>query len=289
MFIITGATGQLGRGIVEELLALIPADQVGVSVRNPEKASDFAARGVRVRQGDFGDAQSLLHAFEGATQLLLVSSNAAATGGDPLVQHRTAIDAARTAGVKRIVYTSQIAASDSSAFPPARDHAATETMLRESGVAWTALRHGFYAASGVMFMGDALKSGVIAAPADGKVNWTTHADLAEADALILASDGMFDGATPPLASSQPLNLADLATIASDLGNPVRRETISDDELRSKMMTRGMPGGVLDIAAGFYFAARTGEFETADTTLETLLRRAPTTMQSVIAAKVSGAS
>ena len=145
MIIVTGATGQLGRLIVEKLLDRVPADQVGVSVRDPKKTGDLKALGVRVRQGDFSDPDGLRHAFEGATQVLIVSSNARATGGDPLVQHRNAIDSAKDGGVNRIVYTSHMAASATSAFPPARDHAATEAMLAESGQAWTALRHGFYA------------------------------------------------------------------------------------------------------------------------------------------------
>src|SRR5690606_3806064 len=125
MIIVTGATGQLGRAIVENLVRRVPAEQVGASCRDPEKASALVALGVRVRRGDFEEPASLAHAFEGATQLLLVSSNARARGGDALAQHRRAIEAARRAGVRRIVYTSHMAASASSAFPPMHDHAAT--------------------------------------------------------------------------------------------------------------------------------------------------------------------
>jgi NAD(P)H dehydrogenase (quinone) len=232
MIIVTGATGQLGKLIVEKLVRLVPASQVGVSVRDPKKATDLAALGVRVRQGDFNDPASLRHAFEGATLILMISSNARASGGDPLAQHRTAIEAAKSVGAKRIVYTSHMAASASSAFPPAHDHAATEDMLRQSGLAWTALRHGFYAESGLMMMGDALKTGVIEAPADGKVSWTTHADLAEADAAILADAfrdvGIrYDGPTPPLTASQAVDHAEIAAIATEvLGRPVRRKLLS---------------------------------------------------------------
>ena len=216
MILITGATGQLGHAVVEQLVKRVPANRVGVSVRDPKKAADLEALGVRVRQGDFDDPASLRRAFEGAEQVLIVSSNARASGGDALAQHRTAIEAARAVGAKRIVYTSHMAASAASAFPPMLDHAATEALLGESGLAWTALRHGFYAASGVMLMGDALKTGAVEAPADGKVSWTAHADLAEAAAIVLAGEGQFDGPTPPLTGSQALDLADLAAIASDV-------------------------------------------------------------------------
>ena len=288
MIVVTGATGHLGRLIVESLVKLVPADQVGVSTRDPEKAANLKAMGVRVRQGDFAAPQGLPHAFEGATQVLLVSSNTAIHGGDPLAQHRHAIDAARTAGVKRIVYTSHMAAGANSAFPPMPYHAASETMLAESGLAWTALRNGFYADSGVMLMGDAPKTGVLAAPADGKVSWTAHADLAEAAAKILASDGEFDGPTPPLTASAALDMADLAALASDvLGRPVRREVITDEDLRAKMAARGAPPRAADNAVGLYVAARNGEFSAIDPTLERLLGRSPTPMRDVMAEKLGG--
>jgi NAD(P)H dehydrogenase (quinone) len=288
MIIVTGATGQLGRLIVEKLLDRVPADQVGVSVRDPKKAADLGALGVRVRQGDFDDADSLRHAFEGATQVLIVSSNARASGGDPLVQHRNAIDAAKAVGAKRIVYTSHMAASATSAFPPARDHAATEAMLADSGLAWTALRHGFYAESGLMMSGEGLKTCVIEAPADGKVSWTTHADLAEADAIILADEGRFDGPTPPLTASQAIDLDEFAAIASDvLGKPVSRNVLSDEDLKAKMATRGVPEGAARMALGLYIAARNGEFAVVDPTLEQMLGRSPVTMRNLIAEKVRG--
>ena len=287
MIVVTGATGQLGRAIVEQLVTRVPADQVGVSVRDPAKAADLAALGVRVRPGDFAVPDALPHAFEGAAQLLIVSSNAAAYGGDTLAQHRAAVDAARAAGVGRIVYTSHMGASATSAFPPMRDHAATEAMLRESGLAWTALRHGFYAASAVALMGDALTTGVLEAPADGAVSWTTHADLAEAAARVLTDAGRYDGATPPLTGPEALHLAELAGIASELaGRPVRRQTLPDEALRARMAARGAPGRAADIALGLYAASRNGEFAAVDPTLERLLGRRPTSMRDVLSARLA---
>ena len=288
MIIVTGATGQLGHLIVEKLLDRVPADQVGVSVRDPKKAADLEALGVRVRQGDFADVASLLYAFEGATQILIVSSNARATGGDPLAQHRNAIAAAKAVGVKRIVYTSHMAASATSAFPPARDHAATEAMLAHSGLAWTALRHGFYAESGLMMNGEGLKTGVVEAPADGKVSWTTRADLAEADAIILADEGRFDGPTPALTASRAIDLDEFAAIASDeLGKPISRKVLSDEEFKAKMAARGAPEGAAKIALGLFLAARNGEFATVDPTLEKMLGRSPISMRDLIAQKSKG--
>jgi len=287
VIIVTGASGKLGHAIVEQLVARVPVDQVGASVRDPAKAADLTALGVRVRRGDFADPESLRHAFAGATEVLIVSSNARASGGDTLAQHRSAIDAARAVGAGRIVYTSHMGASASSAFPPMHDHAATEEMLRQSGLAWTALRHGFYAASGIAMMGDALETGVLEAPADGNVSWTAHADLAEAAAIFLANVGQYDGPTPPLTGSQSLDLADLAGIASELLNrPVRRQILTDEKLRTKMAALGAPDRAADMVLGLYVASRNGEFAAVDSTLERLLGRRPISVRELLAEKVA---
>ncbi len=282
MIIVTGATGQLGRAVIKSLVRRIPAAEVGASCREPAKAADLAALGVRVRRGDFDDLASLVEAFEGATQVLIVSSNARAYGGDAIAQHRTAIEAARRAGARRLAYTSHMAANASSHFSPMLDHAATEAMLAESGLAWTSLRHGFYATSGVALLGDAKNTGLIEAPADGKVSWTAHADLAEADAAILVKEGCFDGPTPPLTGSEALDLADLADVASGVwGRPVRRAFIGEDELRARMAKRGLPPIVGEISVGLYRASHAGEFAVVDPTLEQLIGHPPTRIASLV--------
>lgn len=283
MLVVTGATGKLGRQIVERLLEVMPADQVGASARDPQKADALAQRGVRVRHGDFADPGSLVSAFEGASRVLIVSSNAAAYGGDPLVQHRAAINAARAAGVRRIVYTSHMAASTSSAFSPMHTHAATEEMLWETGVSWTALRNGFYASTVSTMVGDAASSGVLAAPRDGKVSWTAHGDLAAAAAAILMEEGRLDGPTPPLTAGETQDLSDVAAILSSLyGRSVERRIVADEEQAARMAGRGTPSAVVDITLGMYRAARAGEFAAVDPTLAALLGRKPMSLRDVLA-------
>ena len=219
--------------------------------------------------------------------MLVVSSNARAYGGDPLAQHQSAIEAARRAGVNRIVYTSQIAASPTSAFPPAVDHAASEEQLRQSGLAWTSLRNGFYASSGLMSMGNALDTGVLEAPADGKVAWATHADLAEAAAILLTDPGRYEGPTPPLTGSQALDLADLAAIVTELGRPVRRTVFPDEELGARLTARGMPASAAKFMLGNFIASRGGEFGPVDGALAALLGRPPVSMREVLAGRILG--
>ena len=288
MIVVTGATGKLGRQIVEALLDKLPAEQVGASVRDPAKASALAERGVRVRQGDFSDPSSLASSFEGASQVLIVSSNVRARGGDPLAQHRAAIDAARAAGVRRIVYTSHMGVGASSAFPPMHDHAETEAMLSGSGIAWTALRNGFYASTVPTMIGDAGSTGVLAAPQDGKVSWTAHSDLAEAAAMVLVDERRFDGATPPLTASEALDLSDVAALLAELnGRPIERRVLTDAKQAETMAERGVPAAAIDMTLGLYRAARAGEFAKVDPTLAWLLGRKPTTVREVLASGTDG--
>jgi uncharacterized protein YbjT (DUF2867 family) len=166
-----------------------------------------------------------------------------------------------------------MAASATSQFPPMRNHAATEDLLAACGLAWTSLRNGFYAASALMFFSDPEE---VAAPADGPVAWTAHADLAEAAAILLATPGRFEGPTPPLTASAALDLADLATLR---GLP--RVTVPDDAFRAGLVAHGAPPARIDITMGLFLASRAGEFAAVDPTLAQLIGRAPITMQTVL--------
>jgi len=282
MLIVTGASGKLGRKVVENLLLHVSAGDISVSVRDSNKVSDMAARGVRVRQGDFSDAASLRHAWAGAKRLLLISSNAAATGGNPLQQHATAISVARQIGVERIFYTSQISSSATSLFPPGRDHAATEAMLAESGIAWTALRHGFYAASALMMNKHGFDAGRLDGPEDGKVAWVTHDDLAAADAKLVVGNDVIDGPTAPLTGNECLDLADLAHVAGEiLGKTISRTVISEESAKANAQAAGIPEGSVAVMLGYYRAARAGEFAVTDPALSRILGRAPESMRTFL--------
>lgn len=287
MIIVTGANGQLGRAVVEGLLARVPAERIGASVRDPDKARDLRERGVRVRRGDFADPASLGHAFEGVSQVLIVSADA--TGETALGLHRAAIDAAKAAGARRILYTSHMGASPSSLFAPMPDHAATEAALKESGVAWTSLRNGFYATSAALLLGAAVHTGELAAPQDGPVSWTAHADLAEAAAVTLAADAGPVGPTAPLTASEALDLADIAEIAAELtGRPVKRVVVTDEEYRASLVGHGVPEAQADMLLGMFAASRQGEFARVDPALADLIGRPPTPVGDVLKAAITAA-
>ncbi|WP_159837609.1 NmrA family NAD(P)-binding protein [Nocardia sp. CY41] len=280
MIIVTGATGLLGSRIVERLLERVPADRVGVSVRDIGRAGELAARGVRVRRGDFTDPRSLAEAFEGATQVLIVSADL--TGEAAVAAHVAAIDAARAAGTGRILYTSHQAAAADSVFAPMPDHAATERYLATTGTPFTALRNGFYAATVPLLLGPALDTGELRAPADGPVSWTTHADLAEAAAIILADEGRFDGPTPPLAAPDALDLGDIAALLTErTGRTIRRVVVEDAEWAASLMAHGVPDERAALLLGMFRAARRGEFATTAGELENLLQRPAEPVRSVL--------
>ncbi len=282
MIVVTGATGHLGNAVVESLLRRVAADRIVASVREPDKASSLAARGVDVRMGNFDHPDRLAATFAGAEQVLIVSVDK--LGDEALRLHRNAIEAARDAGVRRILYTSHMGARVGSPFAPANQHAGTEAELANSGLAFTSLRHGFYAESCLYMIGDGLKAGELRVPEDGPVSWTARDDLADADAAILAGNGQWDGITPPLTASQALTMAELAVLASDVtGREVRHVTVSDDEWRDAKIAAGMPAIYADMLLGTFRAARRGDFAATDPALETVLGRPPRTMRDVLVA------
>ena len=286
MIVVTGATGQLGRAVVDALLGRLPAEQIVASVRDPVRAETIASRGVATRAGDFARPESLAAAFVGATQVLVISVDR--LGEEALRMHRTAIQAARAAGVRRVLYTSHMGARARSPFAPASDHHATEAFLGQGG-AFTSLRHGFYGESALHMIEHDLEAGEIRAPEDGPVSWTARADLAEADAAVLAEEGRLDGITPPLTAPEALTMTDIAAIASELtGREIKRVTVSDDAWRVAKIAQGVPAPTAEMLLGMYRAARRGDFATIDPTLEALLGRCPQTMREILAAALKPA-
>jgi uncharacterized protein YbjT (DUF2867 family) len=279
MIVITGATGALNGATVDHLLERISAKGIAVVARDTAKAQRFADRGVAVRHGDYADPASLPGAFDGADQLLLVSSND--RGADAVGLHRAAIDAAVAAGVGRILYTSHQNANLDTPFGPGRNHAATEQLLAESGVAWTSLRNGYYMHSLNVLMGPWRETGVITVPGDGPVSWTAREDAAEAAAIILTSNGAYNGPTTLTASAAP-TFEDIAVIASEVtGRTVKREVLDEQEWLATQSAQGTPEFMARFLLGFYQAARQGDFAEVDPLLGKLLDREPHTVRNLL--------
>jgi len=279
MIVITGATGALNGGTVDHLLERMPASELVVAVRDPARASRFADVGIEVRHADYANPDTLPDAFDHADQLLLVSSSDPAA--DAVSLHRAAIEAATAVGVGRIFYTSHQGASLATPFGPGRDHAATEHLLLESGVPWTALRNGFYTHSLNWLMGEWRETDVITVPLDGAVSWTAREDAAEAAAIILASKDAYDGPITLTAGSAP-TFDEIAEIASDVtGRQITVDVIGREKWIAGQIAAGSPERVAGFMLGMYEAAEAGYFAGVDPLLTQLLGREPRTVRDLL--------
>ncbi|OBI94166.1 NmrA family NAD(P)-binding protein [Mycobacterium sp. 1245805.9] len=286
MIVITGATGAFGSAVVQELLRKIPAGELSVSVRDPQKAAELAERGVRVRRGDFGDPASLAAAFEGADRVLVTSVNS--LGEEAVAQHTAAARAAAEAGAGRIFYTAHQNTALDSPFAAAPDHAATEERLAQIGAPWTSLRNGFYAHTVGHPVHGAAEAGELALPEDGPVSWTAREDLAAGAATLVAAgfagnDGpCFDGPTPPLTAAEAVTFDDVAEMMSAItGKTIRRVTIDDEDWVQRMIGSGTPEPAARLLLGLFQAARRGDFATTDPTLSELIGRRPQTIRATL--------
>ncbi|WP_280460442.1 NAD(P)H-binding protein [Nocardia carnea] len=284
MIVVTGATGGLGGATVEHLLEHVPADRIGISVRDAARAQHFADRGVRVRQASYEDPAALRDSFAGAEQILLVSGNDPAA--DMVGLHRTAIEAAVAAGARRIVYTSQHGAVPGSPYRPSDIHIATEANLGDSGVDWTALRNGAYGPLDQV-LGPWQRTGVIAQPEDGPIPYTDRADIAEATAVILAGDRSFDGPVT-LTAPTALTFDDFARIASSLtGRTIKRTVLDGEGWIADQITAGVPEQMARLLLTWYQAARAGYFAETGPLLAELLGREPRTAADRLAGHIAG--
>lgn len=280
MIVVTGATGALNGATVDHLAARVPVEQLAVAVREPARAARFAEQGIAVRRGDYADPASLPGAFAGADQLLLVSSND--PGGDTVALHRTAIEAAVQAGVGRVLYTSHQGAAAANPFRPCQVHAATEELLAASGLAWTALRNGFYAHTLAWLVGDWRTTGRVVVPADGPVSWTSRDDSAEAAAAVVASDGAHDGPVTLTAPAAP-TFADVAEhLSRTAGRAVALDVVGEDAWLARQVEAGLPEAAARFTLGIFDGAREGFFAGTDPLLATLLGRDPQPATAVLA-------
>lgn len=241
--VVTGATGHLGRLVVEELLAagMPPADVVAAG-RRTEQLADLAARGVRTAAIDFDRAETLVPAFAGADALLLVSSSAV---GQRARQHAAAVRAAVEAGVGRIVYTSAPHA-DTSTLILAPEHKATEEAIRASGLPFTILRNGWYSENYVPSVEIARQTGeIVAGVGDARVASADRRDFAAAAAVVLRRAG-HEGRVYELTGDTAWAYPELAAVATEvLGRPVTYRAVGPDEQRQIFLQAGMDAATVD--------------------------------------------
>jgi NAD(P)H dehydrogenase (quinone) len=273
---ITGATGHLGRLVVQSLTTKVPAADVVALVRSPKKAADL---GVAVREADYERPDTLDRALAGIDTLLLISGP---VPGLRVAQHHNVIEAAKRAGVQRIVYTSALHA-DTSPLDIAPDHRATEAALKASGVPYTILRHGWYTENYTGSISGALAGGALLGSAgDARISSATRADYAEAVAAVLAGAG-HEGQTYELAGDQAWTLSNLAAeISRQTGRTIPYRNLPTAEYAAILTSVGLPAGLAQAIAGWDVAAAQGALFDDSQQLSRLIGR-PTTPLSVAVA------
>lgn len=260
MYAVTGASGQLGRLVLKHLFTLVPAQQIIATTRTPHDLADLAASGVDVRQADFDDPNGLPAAFAGATRLLLIS-----TPMQRVAQHIAAIDAAVSAGVAHIVYTSGINAAPESSAIVQQVHGATEAALAASHLTWTALRNCYYAEFLPRFIG-LLQDGdlVHLPPGVAKVAWVTREDCARTAAFVLA--GKADLAGPhDVTGPEAVSLAEVIERWSRAtGSAVASDIMPEEQLRAFVLAKGLPASLANIMVDIAIWANREGFAVTDT-------------------------
>jgi NAD(P)H dehydrogenase (quinone) len=283
MIVITGATGHLGRLVVEGLLKKVPAGEVAVAVRNVAKAADFAQLGVDVRHADYEKPETLATAFRGATKVLLISANEV---GTRLEQHRNAVDAIKAAGPRLLVYTS-ILNADQSGIGLAKEHLATEEMIRASGIPFVILRNGWYFENYTENLAPALQFGAIAGSAgNGRVAAAARADYAAAAVEVLTSEG-HAGKVYELAGDAPFTMSELAAeVAKAAGKPIVYNNLPPDAYRDMLVGVGLPAPVAEMLVDADLGLERGELDSDRDDLRRLIHRPTTSLADAIRAVIA---
>jgi NAD(P)H dehydrogenase (quinone) len=277
---VTGASGHLGRKVSDLLLERFDPADVVLLTRTPETLAALAERGAVVRHADFTEPSSLVDAFAGVDRALLISAVDLERRAE---QHRAAIQAAATAGVRQMIYTSIPSPSESNPAAVVPSHRATEEALRESGLAWTFLRNNLYAEFQVPVVQQAIASGrLVTSAGTGRTAYVSRDDCAAAAAAVLVQDGhenrAYDIAGPYATSPQ-----DLASLATELGHrPVEVVQVDDDALIAGMITGGLPEAAARVVASFPAAAREGFLGDVTSAVEDLTGASPTSLREVLA-------
>lgn len=276
--VITGATGELGGLVVQHLLKKVPASEIVVSVRQPEKATALAEQGIEVRHGDYDDPASLQQAFAGASRLLIISSSSP-NDTERIRQHATAIEVAKKVGVGQIVYTG-VAYAEQLGLTLARVHQATEQALQTTGIPYTVLRNAFYTH---LFVNPGLKAAVergemVTSTGSGKLNTATRSNYALAAATVLAEEG-HENKIYELTTPQPWNFDELAQILSQAsGKKVIHRSVSESEIGTELKQSGMPEGFIPFQIMIYRAIANGEFASTSEDLRKLIGSAFTPIE-----------
>ncbi|WAZ23441.1 SDR family oxidoreductase [Streptomyces cinnabarinus] len=281
--VVTGATGHLGRHVVEQLLRKVPADQVTAVVRTPEKAADLAERGVRIAVADYNSPETFDGLFAAGDKVLLISGNEFDKGR--VAQHQVVIGAAKAAGVALLAYTS---APGSLKAALADDHRGTEEALTGSGVPYVLLRNGWYHENYTENLAPVLEhNAVVAAAGEGRVSSASRADYAAAAVAVLTGEG-HENKTYELGGDEAWSLAEYAAeLSRQTGKEIAYNSVSGEAMKGILGGTGMPAHFVDILVGVDASIAQGELVIASGDLSRLAGRPTTPFAEAITAAIKG--
>ncbi|KAA5535763.1 SDR family oxidoreductase [Paenimyroides baculatum] len=281
MILITGASGNLGNAVIENLLKEVTASKIAGLFRNEDKAKSLSEQGVNVRIGDYSNKESLAKAFQGVEKLLLISSS----GDDALTDHKNVIDAAKEAGVEQIYYTSGALnrnIADSKLGPLVDSYITTENYIIESGITYTIFQNGLYSETIPFFVGEeVLETGIYLPAGNGKASFATRTDMAEAIANVLASDG--HGNKTYITSALPsYSFKEIAEMFSEVsGKTISYTNPAPADYETQLRASGIDEGSIWYAKLLAAIIKNGEYEIFSSDLEKLLGRKPTDLKTYI--------
>ncbi|GAA2291531.1 SDR family oxidoreductase [Streptomyces kunmingensis] len=278
--VITGATGHLGRLVVEGLLdAGVPAGEIAAVVRDKEKAAPLAARGVELRIADYSTPETLTGAFRSGDKVLLISGSEV---GQRVAQHQAVIDAAKAAGVASLAYTGVLGGPDAD-FALADEHKVTEQAILDSGLTYTFLRNGWYHENYTQNLAPVLEHGaVLASAGDGRVASASRADYAAAAVAVLTGTG-HENTAYELSGDVAWSLAEYAAeVAKQSGKDIVHRNVTPEENREILLGAGLPAPFADILVGVDTAISQGLLARRNGDLSRLIGRPTTPVSDAIA-------
>jgi NAD(P)H dehydrogenase (quinone) len=281
--LVTGVTGSLGKDVVTYLSKKTDVANIAVLVRDSSKVQDLKAIGIDVRVGDYDNYNSLLEAFKDVDKLYFVS------GSDivkRLSQHTNVVKAAKESRVKHIFYTSFMRKNETQTSPIAfitDTHLKTESLIKESGIKYTILKHAIYADIIPMFAGEnLLESGVLYFPAgDEKIGFTLRNDMAELAAVLLTSDG-HENKLYDVTNEETITFSEIATIISKIsGKVISYVSPTQEEYSKTLSDAGVPNEYIGMFAGFAEAFKQGEFTETNNFIQTIIGRKPVSVEQFL--------
>lgn len=281
--LITGATGNLGKSVIKQLLKKVSAENIAVLIRNADKMEDFKNEGIEVRIGDYTNYPSLVTAFKGIDKLFFISGS---EFDGRTKQHENVVNAAKETGIQHVVYTSFQRKNEAETSPISfiiADHILTESWLKASGMKYTLLKHNLYMDMLPLFIGDkVLETGLIYQPGgEGKAAFTLREDMAELAAHILTTDG-HDNKTYDITSDQTYSYHDIAKLISEVtGQTITYQSPSVEEFNKTLTEAGVPAPYIGLFSGFSQAICQGELDNTNSVFEQMIGRKATSMKAYL--------